>query len=148
MSEALEREIAALPTLNLAQLRAKWRSSLKREPPPHIRKQLLVPLLAYRLQEQAYGGLKPEIRRKLEKLGALYGRDPNAKATSLPNSRRIKAGTRLLRQWNGTTHQVTVLEDGFEYDGQRHKSLSVIARLITGTRWSGPLFFGLMGPHS
>jgi hypothetical protein len=102
-----------------------------------------VPLLAYKLQERAYGGLKPEIRRHLEKLAASYKRDPDKKAASFAIPRRIKPGTRLLRQWNGKTHQVTVVEDGFEYEGARYKSLSVIARLITETRWSGPLFFGL-----
>ena len=145
MSETLELEIAALPKMDIAQLQAKWRVSLKQAPPPHVRKQLLVPLLAYKLQEQAYGGLKPEIRRHLEKLAASYRRDPDTKAAALKAPRRIKPGTRLLRQWNGKTHQVTVIEDGFEYEGERYKSLSVIARLITGTRWSGPLFFGLKG---
>jgi len=144
VSEALEREIAGLPKMNIAELRAKWRSRLKQPPPAHIRKQLMVPLLAYKLQEQAYGGLKPEIRRQIEKLGAIYQRDPKAKTNSLPTGQQsIKPGTRLLRQWNGKTHQVMVVEGGFEYDGARYKSLSVIARLITGTRWSGPLFFGV-----
>src|SRR5450631_2417482 len=106
--------------MNIAQLQAKWRSSLKQAPPLHVRKQLLVPLLAYKLQEQAYGGLKPEIRRHLEKLAASYRRDPNKKGASLAIPRRIKPGTRLLRQWNGATHQVTVIEDGFEYDGERY----------------------------
>ena len=145
MSDTLEREIAELPKMDVSQLQAKWRSSLKEAPPPHIRKQLLVPLLAYKLQEQAYGGLKPEVRRYLIKLAASYRRDPNTKAAAFEVPRRIKPGTRLLRQWNGKTHQVTVIENGFEYEGERYKSLSVIARLITGTRWSGPLFFGLKG---
>lgn len=145
MSETLEREIAALPKMNITELRAKWRRDLKQAPPPHVRKQLLVPLLAYKLQEQAYGGLKPEIRRHLERLAASYRRDPNKKADSHSIPRRSKPGTRLLRQWNGKTHQVTVVEDGFEYEGAHYKSLSVIARLITGIRWSGPLFFGLKG---
>jgi Protein of unknown function (DUF2924) len=144
VSEALEREIAALPKMNIHELRAKWRSRLKQPPPAHVRKQLMVPLLAYKLQEQAYGGLKPEIRRQIEKLGAAYRRNPKAKASSLAmGQQRIKSGTRLLRQWNGKTHQVMVVEGGFEYEGERYKSLSVIARLITGTRWSGPAFFGV-----
>lgn len=145
MSEALEREIAALPNMNLAQLQAKWRSRLKEALPAHVRKQLLVPLLAYKLQEQAYGGLRPEIRRQLERIATRYRRDPGAKKVAIREPQRIKPGTRLLRQWNGRTHQVTVVEKGFEYDGECHKSLSVIARKITGTRWSGPLFFGIKG---
>ena len=145
MSEQLEREIAALPSMNLAQLQAKWRQKLKESPPPHVRKQLLVPLLAYKLQEQVYGSLRPEVRRQLEKLAAAYRRDPNGKTPRIVPSQNIKPGTRLLRQWNGKTHQVMAIENGFEYEGKRYKSLSVIARLITGTRWSGPAFFGLNG---
>lgn len=145
MSESLESEIAALPHMNITQLRAKWRSSLKQALPPHVRKQLLVPLLAYKLQEQSYGGLKPETRRQLEKIAARYRRDPSSKELPFREAQRIKPGTRLLRQWNGKTYQVTVVEKGFEYDGGCYKSLSVIARKITGTRWSGPLFFGLKG---
>jgi len=148
VSEALEGEIAALPKMNLAQLQAKWRRALKQAPPPHVRKQLLVPLLAYKLQEQAYGGLKPEVKRRLRELGASFNRDPRKAGGQFTVSTRIKPGTRLIRQWEGKTHQVTVGEAGFEYNGERYKSLSVIARLITSTRWSGPLFFGLKGHRS
>ena len=145
MSETLEVEIAALPKMNLAQLQAKWRRVLKQAPPPHVRKQLLVPLLAYKLQEQAYGGLKPEVKRRLRELAANFHRDSRKTAAQRRDPLRIKPGTRLIRQWEGQTHHVTVGEAGFEYNGERYKSLSAIARLITGTRWSGPLFFGLKG---
>jgi hypothetical protein len=147
VSETLESEIAALPKMSIGQLQAKWRRDLKQAPPPHIRKQLLVPLLAYKLQEQAYGGLKPEIKRKLRELANGFSRNPKTAAKRLADPIRIKAGTRLIRQWEGQTHRVTVGDDGFEHNGQNYKSLSAIARLITGTRWSGPLFFGLKG-HS
>jgi hypothetical protein len=129
--------------MNIAQLRAKWRERLKEAPPLQVRKQLFVLILAYKLQEQAYGGLKPEIRRQLERIAARYRRDRDAKIATIREPKQIKPGTRLLRQWNGTTHRVLVVENGFEYEGERYKSLSVIARKITGTRWSGPLFFGL-----
>ncbi len=148
MSERLEVEIAALPKMNIAQLQAKWRQALKQAPPPHVRKQLLVPLLAYKLQEQAYGGLKPEVKRRLRELAAGFNRNPRKAGGKFTDSIRIKPGTRLIRQWEGKTHQVTVGEAGFEYNGECYKSLSVIARLITGTRWSGPLFFGLKGRRS
>jgi hypothetical protein len=148
VSERLEVEIAALPMMNIAQLQAKWRRDLKQAPPPHVRKQLLVPLLAYKLQEQAYGGLKPEVKRRLRELAAGFDRNPRKTGGQFTDSIRIKPGTRLIRQWEGKTHQVTVGEAGFEYDGELYKSLSVIARLITGTRWSGPLFFGLRGRRS
>ena len=148
MSETLEGEIATLPKMNLAQLQAKWRRDLKKAPPPHVRKQLLVPLLAYKLQEQAYGGLKPEIKRRLRELANGVHRDSTKATVQGADPLRIKPGTRLIRRWEGKTHHVTVGEAGFEYNGEHYKSLSAIARLITGTRWSGPLFFGLKGRRS
>lgn len=140
---SLADEIAELPSLNRAQLQAKWRSALKKEPPAHLRKQLLVPLLAYKLQEQEYGGLKPETKRRLRELAAAFESDPQDAMKQHQTRQQIKAGTRLIRQWQGKTHHVTVCDEGFEYDEKRYTSLSQIARLITGTRWSGPLFFGL-----
>ncbi len=105
-------------------------------------------MLAYKLQEQAYGGLKPEVKRRLRELAAGLHRDSKKTAAQRRDPLRIKPGTRLIRQWEGQTHHVTVGEAGFEYNGERYKSLSAIARLITGTRWSGPLFFGLKGHRS
>jgi hypothetical protein len=143
VSIALEDEMAGLIALSKAELLAKWRERLKQPPPSHLNKPILVPLLAYRLQEQAFGGLKPAYKRRLRELAEGFERNPNRAAKTVSSSARIKPGTRLIRQWDGQTHQVTVAEDGFEYKGERYKSLSEIARLITGTRWSGPLFFGL-----
>ena len=143
MSIALEDEIASLPALSKAELLTKWRERLKQAPPSHLNKPILVPLLAYRLQEQAFGGLKPAYKRRLRELAESFERNPNPPPRTVSSSARIKPGTRLIRQWDGQTHQVTVAEGGFEYKGERYKSLSEIARLITGTRWSGPLFFGL-----
>jgi hypothetical protein len=119
VSETLAEEIAELPRLNRAQLRAKWRSDLKKEPPPHLRKQLLVPLLAYKLQEQAYGGLRPEVKRRLHELANSFASEPNPVSAKRPAQFRIKPGTRLIRQWQGETHHVTVADDGFEYNGQK-----------------------------
>jgi hypothetical protein len=143
VSDTLADEIAQLPNLNRAQLRAKWQSALKKAPPLHLRKQLLVPLLAYKLQEQAYGGLRPETKRRLRELAGSFESDPKQAGAKHLAPLRMKPGTRLIRQWQGETHHVTVCDQGFEYDGQKYSSLSAIARLITGTRWSGPLFFGL-----
>jgi hypothetical protein len=142
VSIALEEEISALSALSKAELLARWRERLKQAPPSHLNKPILVPLLAYKLQEQAFGGLKPAYKRRLREL-AEFERNPNRAAKTGSSSTRIKHGTRLIRQWDGQTHQVMVAEDGFEYKGERYRSLSEIARLITGTRWSGPLFFGL-----
>ena len=144
MSASLEDEIAALPGMSRAHLQAKWRSALKQAPPPHLSKPLLAPLLAYRLQEQAFGGLSPALKRRLQRNWPIASTEIRCRRRKmLSQSARIRPGTRLIRQWDGETHQVTVCEQGFEYKGERYRSLSEIARLITGTRWSGPLFFGL-----
>jgi len=101
---------------------------------------MLVPILAYRMQEKALGGLKPSTCKRLRRLAEEFAISSN----SLPApSLRMKAGTRIVREWQGQLHEVSVLDSGFEYLGQRFRSLSEIARQVTGTRWSGPLFFGL-----
>lgn len=143
MSDTLADEIAKLPMLTREQLRAKWRTALKQPAPPHLRKQLLVPMLAYKMQETAYGGLKPHVRRRLRELAGRFAADPKQDAVKLASPVRMKPGTRLIREWQGESHHVTVAERGFEYRGRTYASLSEIARQITGTRWSGPLFFGL-----
>ncbi len=96
--------------------------------------------IAYRLQEQAFGAHSPDTKQKLRQLISAFKRNPNHQLT--PNL-DLKPGTLLEREWQGTRHRVRVLDDGFEYSGERFASLSEIARKITGTRWSGPLFFGL-----
>jgi hypothetical protein len=143
VSDRLAEELAKLPKLNRAQLRAEWHSALKQSPPSHLRKQLLVPILAYKLQEQAYGGLRPEVKRRLRELANGLESRPGQASRKSRAPGPTKPGTRFIRQWKGETHSVTVSEQGFEYKGERYKSLSQIARLITGTRWSGPVFFGL-----
>jgi hypothetical protein len=143
VSDILADEIAKLPTLNREQLRAKWRTALKQPAPPHLRKQLLVPMLAYKLQEQAYGGLKPQVKRRLGELAIRFAAGSKQDVAKLVSLVRMKPGTRLIREWQGETHRVIVAESGFEYRGRTYASLSEVARSITGTRWSGPLFFGL-----
>lgn len=97
-------------------------------------------LRAYRIQENAFGGLSTMTRRRLKQIAiSLENGNDNLKGGQRP----IKPGTRLIREWQGKTHTVSVLETGFEFQGSRYRSLSEIARLITGARWSGPLFFGL-----
>jgi hypothetical protein len=143
VSDTLADEIATLPNLSRAQLRMKWRSALKQPTPLHLRKQLLVPLLAYKMQEQTYGGLKPHVKRRLRELASRFAADPKLDPVRLAVPLKLKPGTRLMRQWQGEPHHVTVSDRGFEYQGRIYPSLSEIARLITGTRWSGPLFFGI-----
>ena len=132
-------KIAALQTLGTGALRSLWQEAFGTPAPIRTSRDLLLRALAYRLQEQAEGGLSKAARRRLAGLA-----DPKT-AGGPPSSAapRPRTGTRLIREWQGEVHRVTVLDGGFEYRGRRYASLSRIAREITGTRWSGPLFFGL-----
>ena len=96
--------------------------------------------LAYRLQEQAFGALRSDTRNRLRQLARTVNDDSRAGTPALPH---MKSGTRLLREWRNQVHVVTVAQEGYEYQGVRYQSLSEVARLITGTRRSGPLFFGV-----
>ena len=102
--------------------------------------------LAYRIQELAYGGLKPETIERLEALAEQI--DGGAGSGKSRTDDRPIAGTRLIREWQGVEHCVTVRDDDFEYQGRPYKSLSAVARAITGTRWNGSLFFGLKNQRS
>ena len=133
--------LAALKDTPMAELKQQWRELFGKEPPAFNRP-YLVSRLAYRIQELAYGGLRPETRARLEALGEqLDGGNVVLRRTRADN--RPLTGTRLLREWQGVEHTVTVLVDGFDWEGQPYKSLSAIARAITGTRWNGWTFFGL-----
>ena len=134
--------LAALKTTPTPELKAQWRELFDSEPPPFNRR-YLESRLAYRIQELAYGGLKPETIRRLERLGEeLDGGDRKKRSIRADRDRPI-TGTRLLREWQGVEQIVTVTADGFEWQGRPYKSLSAIARGITGTRWNGWVFFGL-----
>jgi hypothetical protein len=140
-SGKLATEIERLAALSREQLDERWRELFGSERPRRLYGALLVGVLAYRLQERTLGGLKPATRHLLRQVaGHPTARGSIAASLAKP---RLTAGTVLLRQWHGTTHRVAVLEHGFEHGGQRFNSLSAIARRITGSRWSGPLFFGL-----
>jgi hypothetical protein len=136
----ISRQIAALQALSHDQLRALWAEAHGRPPPPSLGHHLLRRVLAQRLQEDALGGLAPPARQRLDQLVARLQRTPER---DLVLPLRIKPGTRLIRQWQGEIHLVEVQGHGFAYRGQRYTSLSAIARTITGTSWSGPVFFGL-----
>ena len=139
MDAELSQKIAELPALNKAQLLPIWRQNFEKEPPPKLRKELMVPILAYRMQERAYGGLSHTARRRLREIAASLRMEkiPRPDGDSGPQT-----GTRLIRVWRGETHEVIATGSGYEYRGRKYSSLSKIAREITGTRWSGPLFFG------
>jgi DUF2924 family protein len=134
--EALSR----LPKLDLDELREEWRVLYKTDVSPHLSRELLIRAVAYRMQEVALGGLRREPLRQLRQI-AQELKQTGAVAKRLRP--RLKPGTRLMREWQGRNYEVVVLEDGFSWQGTHYRSLSAIARQITGTAWSGPLFFGL-----
>jgi hypothetical protein len=136
----IETEIARLRNLGLEELRAEWQRQMRLPPPPCFKSALLFRALAYQLQVKAFGGLDRATERLLDRLAD--AQDPTAVLASL-RQRRIKPGTEFIREWAGTAHRVVVTEGGFAYAGQTYTSLSEIARLITGTNWNGPRFFGL-----
>ena len=133
------RRLEALCDLNPDQLRKEWRR-LYRSQPPQLSRDLLVRAIAYRIQELRYGGLGKAASRNLS---ALVQARRSDRGISPENTQRIRAGAWLVREWNGRAHTVTVEEEGFTYAGRSYRSLSAIAREITGARWSGPRFFGL-----
>ncbi|MGD9506978.1 MAG: DUF2924 domain-containing protein [Geminicoccaceae bacterium] len=141
MTETMLARLAALKTTPTPELRRQWEELFDTAPPLYNRR-FLESRLAYRIQELAYGGLKPETIKRLEALGEqLDGGNIVVRQTRADD--RPIAGTRLIREWQGVEHTVTVLQDGFEWQGRPYRSLSAIARAVTGTRWNGWVFFGL-----
>ena len=137
---AVEDELDRLATMPIARLRVRYREVFRTEPPKAFGPDLLRRSIAHRIQEKAYGGLSRQAQRLLDQMVKAYAAKPNGKIV-LP--RRIKPGSILVREWNSKSHRVTVLAEGFIYDGKTYTNLSEIAVLITGTRWNGPRFFGL-----
>ncbi len=132
-AEGLAEELNGLTRLSRHSLSARWAALYGRAPPPRTSRALMIRAVAYKMQELVHGGLSAASRRALVGTGV---------ATAAP-PREVRPGTVLLREWRGVVHQVTVIEDGVVYRGKRHRSLSAVARIITGSRWSGPNFFGL-----
>jgi len=136
----IETRIIALEALTTADLQIEWRRLYRATPPTRLSRDLLIRGVAYRVQEQAHGGLSLGIKRRLHSLSeGSDQRDGSAAAPAIT----MKPGTKLVREWHGHAHMVSVLDDGFEYQGERYASLTRIARRITGVHWSGPLFFGI-----
>ena len=136
--------LAALKTAPIADLKQQWRVLFGKEPPPFSRS-YIESRLAYRVQELAYGGLRPETRARLEALGEQLD-GGNVVLRRIRADSRPLPGTRLVREHGGVQHVVTVRADDFEFEGRPYQSLSAIARHITGTRWNGWVFFGLRQP--
>jgi len=136
----LEVVLNQLSRARIKDLRERWRSTFRAEPPPAFGPDLLRRSIAHRLQEQLYGGLSPPVQRQLNQLIKTLARKRSGRI-ELP--KRVKSGSVLVRLWKGESHRVTVLNDGFAFEERVYNSLSEIAREITGTRWNGPKFFGL-----
>jgi hypothetical protein len=131
----VERKVAALAGLDRRELSERWRSAFGTDAPPRTSRALMVKAIAHEIQVTAFGG---HSARTLRALRAATKSDGGRGVRALPGR-----GSRLIREWNGTLHEVEVLEDGYLWNGQSHRSLSSIAKAITGTKWSGPRFFGL-----
>jgi hypothetical protein len=142
--EDVEREIAALEQLDTKALQQRWRELYRTEPPPKIQSRLLRLAVAYRIQEKAFGGLKASSKRQMRAhLDAMRG-STTARPARIPNPAiRLAPGTQLVREWNGSTVSVDVIDGGFIWKGTTYRTLSAVAVAITGTKWSGPKFFGL-----
>jgi hypothetical protein len=138
--------LTALKTATTPAMKQQWRELFATEPPPYNRR-FLESRLAYRIQELAYGGLKPETVARLEALGEQLD-GGNITVRRIRGDDKPIAGTRLVREYQGVEHSVTVLHDGYEYEGRPYQSLSSVARHITGTRWNGWTFFGLKNRRS
>jgi hypothetical protein len=135
----VDQLLKQLPTMERTELLSLWPTLFDPVPIPALRREMLIPILAYRIQENAYGGLGDSIARKLRELA-----EENAVGDGPAQIRlRSKTGTRYVREYNGKLHEVTVLDTGYEYEGTTYRSLTEITMVITGSKWSGPAFFGL-----
>lgn len=137
---ALACSLASLTTLSRDTLVARWGEAFGRSPPKGMSRRLLERAVAYQLQVQASGELKPDVLRKLRRHTAAKETNGDNRSTK---STKLAPGTRLIREWNGRNHIVEVMADGFLWNDGTYQSLSAVARAITGARWSGPRFFGL-----
>ena len=133
--EAIATEIERLADLSTMDLKAAWATEFDRQPPKGLWRDLLLRMLAWRLQERAFGGHVRSTLRDLEQFGQKRAGDERC--------HRLKAGTVLVREFSGARHSVTIAPDGFVWQEKTYSSLSAIARIITGTNWNGPRFFGL-----
>jgi hypothetical protein len=135
----LEMKLAALTRMKRQELEEEWRSVFSKDSPPAFGNDLLARAIAYRLQEKAYGGLSAADHRQIQAAARQLG--AGGSVTRL--SPKLRPGTQVARDWGGRTHHVSVIDDGFEYRQRCYRSLTAIAREITGAAWSGPRFFGL-----
>jgi hypothetical protein len=143
--QSIEKRIDALMKWERKDLAAEWEKLFGRDAPCRISQNLMVCVIAHKWQEQAFGGLSASDQKLLDRMANAFKQNP----TFLKPSLQIKNGTRLRRLWRGKYHEVTAASDGFVYEGNKYRSLSEVARTITGTRWNGLVFFGLKkGQHA
>ncbi len=138
----MERQIMALGDLSMPELRKHWARVFNVPTPRGMSRDLLSRGISYKLQEQALGGLSQSTKRRLKTMAGYLNEGKRGAFVTGPT---LKPGAKVVREWRAKAYTVTVLEEGFEYNGKRYQSLSAIAREITGVRWSGPRFFGLAG---
>ena len=139
-AETLASRLRALEALSYPELRAEWRRLYRTLPPRRVARELLLLGVAWKVQEQTLGGLGAAMKRILAGLTETLERDGDVKRNRVV---QLKPGAKLLREWHGKTHTVLVLDEGFEWHGKRWRSLTTIAKAISGAHWSGPRFFGL-----
>lgn len=154
MADSVLKQVADLQNLTYEELRDLWHTLCGNEPPAYNR-QYIIKRLAYRIQEIAYGGLSEEAHRKMDEVLKRHGYDENGRPIQSAlrcRSGRAKdlpvIGSRFVREWNGRRYEVTALRDGFEFEERRYRSLSAVAKAITGTHWNGRAFFGVAGRNS
>ncbi len=140
--DAVAVKLKALAEMDYDALRAEWRRLYRAHPPKRVSRDLLILGVAWKIQERAYGGLGAATKRRLADLAKTVERNGDVTRNRVA---RLKPGAKLIREWQGEIHTVIVLEDGFEWKGSQWRSLSAIAREITGVHWSGPRFFALNG---
>lgn len=145
LAAKVSAQLAALTSSDLHQLRVQWRKLMRSEAPAHLTRGLLLRILAYKVQELAYGGLDRESVRYLDRIAERLAAGDRNPVPPVPDPRRgrLRPGTLLEREHGGALHRVSVIEAGFSWQGQTYQSLSEVARAITGTNWNGPRFFGL-----
>ncbi len=136
-------ELAALASLDLHALRVRWRKLFRREAPAHLTRALLLRILAYRVQANAFGDLDRETARFLDRIARGRRAGDKSPVPPVAETRTLKTGAQLVREHDGVLHRVTVVEGGYAWADTTYRSLSEVARAITGTRWNGPRFFGL-----
>ncbi len=135
--------LAAIEQMDIGALKAEWRKYFRHEPPPRLSRRLMQLGVAWKIQAKAYGGLSAATKRELDRLARSLAEEGDIRRERVA---RLKPGAKLIREWRGETHTVVVLEEGFEWQGRRWRSLTAIAKAISGGKWSGPRFFGLTSP--